>query len=135
MPVLADLDGDDDPDLILGDKIMSNEHWSAIAPLLARPGQRYVLHWRAPAGASGTALPFFSDQPAWIPAPPFGTLGLLPGSAFLLPPVPLLNGEGEAAYNLPADPRLLGVTVHAQALLATPAAFHLSPVVRERIGG
>ncbi len=131
-PRLVDLDGDDDLDLLLGDRLYGNQHWGLEAPLLARIGRDFPLHLRAPIGTA-LAVPFFSSHRTQWPLPPHGTLAVVPSSTFPLPPVVMVGGRGAVVHTIPATPALIGVTVAIQAWFALGPG-HLSPPVVTTIG-
>ena len=122
----SDLDGDGDPDLVLANtdrcRVYRNLLRQLVTPHLLRIDRPLRLDVYARGGPwrwSDVALPFISDARARIPLPPAGVLQIDPARALALPPfvLALPDGVGTVSIAVPADPALVGITLHAQAVL------------------
>jgi hypothetical protein len=128
----VDLDDDFDPDLVIGDGVMTNAHWSGGIDLASRIGQPWPYTVRTLTNAT-TALPFFSLQFARVPLPPFGTLAMPIGAPVQLPPLSLTNGAAQVTYPIPPVAALVGLELVLQSLFVGPTTVHLSPAVRSSV--
>jgi len=126
---LRDVDGDGDRDIVFGNKgniapsrVHRNLRRQLSTPYLARLDRAFRLDVYARHGPyrwSDVAFPFVSDTTARIPLPPAGTVGLDPSRLIPFPPfvIPQATGVGSTTFAVPAMPALVGVPIHAQAVL------------------
>ena len=144
---LGDVDGDGDPDLILGNEGQSrlylNLHRHVYSQFSAQIGKPFLLYYFAKPGyATGIqyAMPFVNLQAAVPPIKiqPFGSLGLYPVG---IAPLPLKTisgptGFGSFQVTFPSDPNLIGNTLYIQALIVhhlTPLHAHVTNVMADPI--
>ena len=125
----VDVDDDLDIDLVIGDGVLTNSHWSASNMLPCRIGEPFPYAVRTLTNAT-TAQPFFGLQFARVPLPPFGTLAMPIGAPLLLPPLALTSGVGQVTYPIPPEPGLVGIELVLQSLFLGTTTVHLSPAVR-----
>ena len=124
--LVADIDLDGDPDLIAinsarepsgaaRSKVFVNLHRQLTAPRMPRLGFDYVLRVH---GAPLGAATWLALQPARLPLPPFGTLGLDPASAqpFVMVPAPASGNVAEVQFLVPNLPALAGLPIYLQAI-------------------
>lgn len=143
VPVASgDIDGDRDPDLLLG---------LEDAPLDVAVGRRAQLHVTRPVEVGGFlpidvhavgravgpafALTFLAAVPAQIELPLLGRLGLDPNGVLEGPSVSFGFSAGVASVRLavPADPALAGVELYLQALLADDLGPRLTNALMVRL--
>ncbi|MHC4515852.1 MAG: FG-GAP repeat domain-containing protein [Planctomycetota bacterium] len=143
--LLADLDGDGDPDIwrarswyVTGHELLINHHRQIDTPVAPRLGQQFSLDFHVRPGygqAAALAIPYVALAEARTPLPPFGTLGLDPKTALALPWVTVPpTGKLAMKFTVPQDQNLRGLRVSFQALMidnVTPA--HLSNVITDQI--
>ena len=127
---LSDLDGDGDPDLLLGtggsaDLVESRAFFNISRqvqfPWIPSPGRRFAMAFYArPKTVKGSApmLPFLSPGEKRTPIPPLGVFGLNPARFFVLPPLLVSGAEGkkEITLRVPRDSALLGRSFYVQGL-------------------
>ncbi len=139
---IADLDGDEDRDVVLGTTAsgrLVNQLRQLTSPWLAMLGREYRLDVYAkngPPRASDTAVIFLSAGQARIPVPQLGMVGLDPVSTVPFPAIviPQPLGVASVSVTIPNDPRIVGSTFHAQAvILATRGRARLTNVVTDSI--
>ncbi|MEZ6038540.1 MAG: VCBS repeat-containing protein [Planctomycetota bacterium] len=146
---LADVDGDHDLDLVVGDvfgvpngpqnHLLLNLQRQLHAPSPMQVGQPWFLDAylrHGPASTLDLAVIYLSTAPASIPLGALGTLGIDPAQAapFPLLTIPQPAGVEQLAWGVPNVPGLVGVEVFCQAaLVAYPSDVRLSNVVREVI--
>jgi hypothetical protein len=123
---LGDVDGDGDLDAVIGN-VGQNRVYSNLRRQIAwrgfpRIGKPLVIDvYGAPGGAWLLAA---SLATASIPLPPLGTLRLDPASSILFAAGSLdPQGRGSIGSLVPADPNLIGRSLHWQALVASPLAL------------
>jgi hypothetical protein len=122
--LVADFDGDGDADVLALNlardvtgsprtKLFVNRSRQLVAPYAPRIGRPYALQAH---GATAGAAVWLALQPAHLPLPPFGTLGLDPATAspFALLPAPATGSVAELAFVLPNTPTLAGLFVAVQ---------------------
>ncbi|MEM7203578.1 MAG: VCBS repeat-containing protein [Planctomycetota bacterium] len=138
----ADLDGDGDEDLVLGNNAHADQAWRNLTQQLDTPwvpaaGGRYRLdvyaRWR---GAAATvAGVFLSPASGSVELPRFGTLRLDPTNLIPVPPIAVPQPAGSATLVLlvPSVPALAGVDIWAQALVADGGRAVLTNAVVDRI--
>lgn len=142
-PAVGDLDGDGDADVATlhnsePPQAHRNLHRHLDDPLPARLAQPWALDlYDRPgyAGSFGLAVPVVAQGTVRIPLPPLGLVLVDPATAIQLPPVYLPAGRAQRTHVLvPGDPRLLGSTVYAQAVLVVPfGEVRLTNAVRATI--
>ncbi len=133
---VADYDRDGDSDIVLstnggGLRLLFNLRRQLHAALPPVVGGRYVvdLHWRfRSASNTHAAILAFSPRAQIISLPPLGVLGI---DTTLILPVPTRQLPGtkgmlEYAFRVPNDGKLKGVSVFAQAIMATPEGVRLT---------
>jgi hypothetical protein len=130
------VDGDGDLDLVFANGGQSRIYVNLLrqldVPFVLRIGHTWQLDVHARYGPSrrvDLALPFVSPRGAWVPLPPFGVLGLDPTAALPLRAMVIHRPERSASLSMtvPNDPVLVGLEVHAQALLRQlPGAAYLT---------
>ncbi len=119
---VADLDGDSDPDVVLSGpagllfNLKRQVAWRGV-PRIGKPLEMELF-------GDPIAVWFLATSTgrASVPLPPFGVLGIDPGS-LLLQDAGVLDaaGSGSRAYAVPADPTLVGQSLFWQGLIgATP---------------
>ncbi len=115
----ADVDGDGDEDLLTSAHLLVNMQRQLDAPYLLRSGQPYLLETHSRSGLPAVSVAMLSTLRASYPFGAAGTLGLAPGSIFVLPPLLMQPQTGFASHRVmvPGDPSLSGVPLHAQAIL------------------
>jgi hypothetical protein len=147
--LLADLDGDQDLDVITAPddywscRVLHNRARHLATPWAARTGRAYrldVFGWAGIAAAPQAALPLVSlgQQTPPLDLGPWGRLHLaLPtlivGAPVLLP-APL--GAASVQFPLPNAPALIGATIHGQALVvhqAAQATWRLTNLISDRV--
>jgi hypothetical protein len=143
---LLDLDLDGDLDLLFSGgytpiTLYTNLLRQTHAPLLARAGRSYALELygrRGFAAPGQVALPLLAPRrlAAPIEIRPFGFLALDPLALLVLAPevIPAPAGLATLRIQMPADPALRGLTLHAQSLIlhaASPAGWRLTNLVSD----
>jgi hypothetical protein len=109
------------------------------APQPPQVGRQWTLDVYARYGPDrrlDLALPFVSPRAARIPLPPIGVLGLDPNAAQPLRAVviPQSAGVASVAMTIPNDGRLVGLELHAQALVRQlPGAAYLTNAIADVI--
>jgi hypothetical protein len=124
--LVADVDVDGDLDLVAinagretsgaaRSKVFVNLDRQLSAPLAPRLGRDYAL---AVHGAPSGAAVWIALQPARLPLPPFGVLGLDPASAqpFVMLPSPASGRVARLDFALPNQPSLAGLPLYVQAI-------------------
>jgi hypothetical protein len=145
----ADLDGDSDPDLVVGNQwtglgrspatvwydLHRHAHVAAV-PRLGGELRLGLFHRPGYAEVFSLAVPLLGVRGSPLPVGPFGTLHLEPAgmvakAAVYLPPG---AGTGELVLPVPGDPALVGVVVAAQGLVLDPlGGARLTNVTEARI--
>jgi hypothetical protein len=124
---LADVDFDGDLDMLFANPGQRNGLYINLlrqldVPAVVGIGKPYVLEVYARGGRpslADVAIPFVAPAGATIPLPPLGTLRLEPSTMAAFPAflVQQPAGVGSSAVAIPYVPALVGITLHAQALL------------------
>jgi len=135
-PVLSaltagDVDGDGDPEFVLGtttqDRMYVNAHRNLYAPQASKLGSPYSLEIDVRPGYASSfylALAYYSGSQQKQATAPFGTLRL--GSPIRLLGVGVIHpllGRATMTYSVPSDPRLIGRRVFHQALIVDSLAW------------
>jgi hypothetical protein len=130
--VLADCDGDEDPDLFVGnqgrqhDYLYKNLLREIDSPFLAVTGAGYVIDvYSRPTPTIGIAAQIwlsFRTVPKPLQLPPFGAFRLDPSVLFDLGAfaIPGATGVGSMKVVIPRDPNLIGRDFFLQALVFDP---------------
>jgi len=141
---LGDVDGDGDLDLFLANDSQPNRLYLNVLrqldtpyPLLG-PGSEYQLDFYDRYGHAGErdyAYPLLATASANIPLAPFGTLLISPLGMVALPPVPIHqpSGAGSISLTVPNVPGVVGVSLHAQALIVQLSRARLTNAALDRI--
>ncbi|MCA8942816.1 MAG: hypothetical protein KDB80_09685 [Planctomycetes bacterium] len=128
---LADFDGDRDADYFIweasGGRALLNRAWQLESAYSPRPGWRYTL---AVHGIQPISQALVLLAPGRLTTPletPFGRLHLNPFTAipWFIPPTAELLTIREVSVDIPNDPIVVGVELHAQA--AVPSMLGMPP--------
>jgi hypothetical protein len=146
----TDLDRDGDPEIVVARSLATNGSTLDVlsnlvrqldAPALLRIGHTYRLDAYArfgPPHTSDLVLPVAAFGAATIVLPPFGIVGIDPGSAVTLSPivVPQPAGVGTLPLAIPLAPWLVGLRLYTQGLhLAPPLPALLTNSITDPLGG
>ncbi len=138
----ADLDQDDDPDVML---VAENGRIDVATGLrrqlhfgrLVRVGRDTLVDVHAVGRTPGSdlAIPVLAAGPARLVVPGLGVVGVAPRSWVVGPAITLLRGAdvGSWVLRVPTSPSLLGTTVYAQALVAEGSSLALTNTQRVEI--
>ncbi|MEM7202246.1 MAG: VCBS repeat-containing protein [Planctomycetota bacterium] len=141
---VADLDGDHDPDVLLGIPgstpgmlTLRNHRRHLQSSQLARTGGVLRLDAYAGSGTGEVAAPILSPRLLATPIQlPMGSLTIDLQEAVVLPPsVPPAPRRTRWTIAVPASPALVGMSLYTQAVFgqATPSSWRLSNTVADRI--
>ena len=129
---VGDVDGDEDPDLVIGDqgtpnRLFVNTHRQLSAPQFPILGRGYRIDFMSEPGYAtsshtGAAVMGFGLAPAPVVLPPLGTFFLNP-PVFGLPPVSIPRHSGVRTLEIPvpSNPALLGGPLFLQAVIVNDA--------------
>ena len=138
---IADLDGDGDMDIVLGNEWTPVVQWNTTidfrTPLLARLGQPFSLVVHGQPGHF--ALPMLSLDTVSVAVPPFGTLRLATAGLHMFPPQPIPKSRRvELVFTIPRNTTFLGVMLYTQAFVVdatTISNSRLTAARRDQITG
>jgi len=134
-PSVADLDRDGDLDIVVGRDVYKNRIRQIHTPQLARLGENYRILFYAETAygrPSRLAFPLLSlsalKRPVQIP--PLGWLSLSPAQLYVGAPFVVPNDQAHLyQFPLPAQPALIGLSIHTQGLF-----LHGNSVSQLRLG-
>lgn len=123
---VADIDGDLEPDLVVGNRLTNrlytNLRRQLHAPTVLRPGQPYTFEaysrFDSPNAVdfAGTSL---STTRLSIALPPFGILGVDPMAVLPVIAIPQPTGVGSVQWNVPNVATISGIEIFAQAIMVS----------------